>query len=61
MNNVKEAIDRANKSKVSLSKKQFVKEHEGLLKTLKSGKKKNLQREYEEQSSELRRVKHEGR
>lgn len=54
-------MSRANKSKVSLSKKQFVKEHEGLLKTLKSGKKKSLQKEYKEQSEELRRVKHEGR
>lgn len=61
MKDVREVMNRAKRSKVSLPKDEFIREHEDLLKTLKSGKKKRLDREYREQSSELRKVRHEGR
>lgn len=44
-------------NKVSMSKKAFVKEHEELVKTLKSGSKSDLRKEASEQSAELKAVK----
>lgn len=42
--------------KVSMSKRAFVNEHKELVKTLKSGNKKALKKEAQEQGSELKKV-----
>ena len=40
---------------ITMTKPAFIKEHEDLLKTLKSGDKAKLKSEYKEQSSELKK------
>ena len=40
-------------NKITMTKQSFIKEHKDLLKTLKSGDKNSLNKEYKEQSSEL--------
>lgn len=47
----------ANKKGIYMTFKDFFREHKELLKTLKSGKKKALQKEYKEQKEELKKVK----
>jgi hypothetical protein len=42
-------------TKITMTRTAFIKEHEDLLKVLKSGDKKGLNKEYKEQSSELKK------